>query len=126
MNFLIDTDVLIDISKGIKNAADYIESLKGSVFISAITSMEIVVGARNKEEIKEIEKFLLNFSQISLDEKITRHAYELIREHAQAHGLEIPDALIAATAKINGLKLVTRNKRHYTPIRDLEVEEVAY
>ena len=27
MNFLIDTDILIDISKGVQNAAEYIESV---------------------------------------------------------------------------------------------------
>ena len=99
MNFLVDTDILIDISKGIEKALQHLESLKGELFISDITAMELIVGARNKEEIKEIEKFIINYNRISLNEKITEYAYELLKEHAQSRGLTIPDALIAATAK---------------------------
>ena len=126
MNFLIDTDILIDISKGIEKALEYLESLKGELFISEITAMELIVGARNKEEIIEIEKFLINYNKINLNEKITEHAYELLKEHAQSRGLTIPDALIAATAKINNLKILTRNKKHYAPIKNLDLGEVRY
>ena len=68
MNFLIDTDILIDISKGIQNAAEYIESLKGDLFISVITSMELIVGARNKEEIKEKAACIRDFGNFSQEE----------------------------------------------------------
>lgn len=46
--------------------------------------------------------------------------------HAQSDVLTIPDALIAATAKLNDLKLVTRNRRPYVPIKNLDIEEAVY
>lgn len=124
--YLVDTDILIDISKGIEAAMQYVENLPGEVFVSAITEMELIVGARNKKEIKEIEEFINNYKTISLDTAVTKEAYFLLKEHAQTHGLTIPDALIAATAKSKNLKIATRNARHFKPIKNLSIEEARY
>jgi predicted nucleic acid-binding protein len=37
------------------------------------------------------------------------------------HGVGIPDALIAATARAHGARLVTRNLRHFPMLDDLLV-----
>mgnify|MGYP001563745406 CR=1 FL=1 len=51
MGYLADTDVLIEISKGNYNAIDFFDTL-GEIKISVISAMELLVGARNKKEIK--------------------------------------------------------------------------
>ena len=48
--FLVDTDVLIDVSKGNINAVNFLASLMGTIFISRISAMELIVG----QEINEI------------------------------------------------------------------------
>jgi hypothetical protein len=45
------------------------------------------------------------------------HAGTFCHDSCQMHGVEIPDALIAATARIHGLKLVTRDFRHFPDAR---------
>ena len=45
MAFLIDTDVLIDISRGSGAAADFVDGLTGDVFIARISAMELIIGA---------------------------------------------------------------------------------
>lgn len=49
MVYLVDTDVLIDVSKGNNKAVEFIDTLDESK-ISVISAMELVVGARNKKQ----------------------------------------------------------------------------
>jgi hypothetical protein len=37
-SFLVDTDVLIDISRGNSNAADFLDALPGEIFIARISA----------------------------------------------------------------------------------------
>ena len=53
MGYLIDTDILIEISRGNAKAISFFESM-ADVKISVISASELVVGARDKNEIKEI------------------------------------------------------------------------
>ena len=41
-----------------------------------------------------------------------------LKVFARSHGLEIADALLAATARRHGLRFWTKNKKHY-PMADL-------
>lgn len=58
MAYLVDTDILIDITKGSAGAIQYLRSLKDPWSISIITAMELIVGGRNKEEAARIDNFL--------------------------------------------------------------------
>ncbi len=44
MPYLIDTDVMVDVSRGISAAAYYIDSLR-DVWLAIITAQELIVGA---------------------------------------------------------------------------------
>ena len=59
--------------------------------------------------------FLKNFDihVISLDSAICLKAMFWFDEFCLSHGLDIPDALIAATADIHNLHLVTGNIKDY-------------
>ncbi len=58
-----------------------------------------------------------------LDAVAGRHAGAYLARYAPSHGLELADALIAAAAATSGLRLWTKNTRHY-PRPDLEFYEV--
>jgi predicted nucleic acid-binding protein len=45
--YLVDTDVLIDASRGSQRAVDYIDGLENGWTLSAVTSLELIVGAKN-------------------------------------------------------------------------------
>jgi predicted nucleic acid-binding protein len=45
-----------------------------------------------------------------------------MRKFRKSHALSIGDAVIAATAKEMGMKLVTRNIRHY-PMKDVDISK---
>lgn len=49
--------------------------------------MELIVGCRNKTELKYLDKFLEDFDIISLSYEITQKAIDLLREYKLSHGL---------------------------------------
>ena len=55
---------------------------------------------------------------VPVDAEIGRKAGEYLRLYRRSHGVELGDALIAATASAHGLKLWTRNRKHY-PMREV-------
>lgn len=52
MKYLIDTDILIDISKGSQKAVEFLEKLEGDISISVVTAMEVVVSWNMQHIVK--------------------------------------------------------------------------
>ncbi len=120
---LFDTDVLIWLMRGNDKAAKLVDGTEDRR-ISVITYMELLQGARNKQEIKTIKSFLSDFSflMLPLSENIGHRAMIYVEMHGLKVGMYIADALIAATAVENGLALLTANQRHYRAIPDLDMK----
>ena len=95
---LVDTDILIDVSRGIPTAINRLQSEANNsiLAISTITQMELIVGCRNKAELQNLEKFLRHYTIIKVNEFISDKAIELLSQHRLSHGLLIPDGFIAA------------------------------
>ena len=55
---------------------------------------------------------------IPIDVGIGRLAGDYLRQFAKSHGLDLGDALIAATVSHHKVELWTRNRRHY-PMKDI-------
>ena len=58
-----------------------------------------------------------------LSEAISERAMRLIDRHAMGDGLQLGDALIAATALEHGLSLLTANLKHFRSVEGLRVEQ---
>jgi predicted nucleic acid-binding protein len=83
--------------------------------------MELFIGCRNKAELRAVEKFLLRFQIIRLNEQISDIAVELLRRYRLSHGLLIADSLIAATAIYLDKPFVSKNQRDYRFIAKLNL-----
>lgn len=120
---LVDTDILIDVSRGIQVALNRLQSEanNSTLTISAITQMELMVGCRNKTELQNLERFLQRYVIIKLNEFITNKAIELLKKYRLSHGLLIPDGLIAATAIVIDVPLLSKNQRDYRFISELNL-----
>lgn len=120
---LVDTDIIIDSGRGVVEAIHCLNSIKAtsSLAISVITEMELIVGCRNKTELKTLENFLKNFQVVSLDAVICNKAVELLRQYRLSHGLLVADSLIAATACNQNWAFVTKNQKHYKFIHKLNL-----
>ena len=120
---IFDTDVLIWCFRGDSNAEAAVESCLDRT-ASIVSIMEMLQGARSKSEIQLIRGFIpfISLEVIPINESISYVAARLIEEHTLAAGLELPDALIAATACERGATLMTGNVRHFRSIPLLDIK----
>lgn len=123
---LIDTDVLIWMTRGHAGAAARLQALK-PWRISAVTYIELAQGCRSKQELAQIKRgFAVASAQIlPISAAISDRAMQLIDTYALSRGLQLGDALIAATALEHNLTVLTANGKHFTPVDGLQVEVFA-
>jgi len=119
---LFDTDVLVWVLRGNPRAAAQLEA-GSDRSVSVVTYMELLQGARDKQEAKAIKALLadLGVDVLPLTENIGHRASIYMEEYGLRAGLCMADALVAATAVENDLALCTANRKHYRVISDLDV-----
>jgi predicted nucleic acid-binding protein len=119
---LCDTNILIEFYK---NNAEITRALREiglpDLAISTITTGELYFGARNRRELFKMKKHLANLHQIPLDEEISTLTLSLLEMYALSHRLNLPDALIAATALRYNLSLYTLNIKDFRFIEGLSL-----
>ncbi len=110
MLYLCDTCVLIDYLKGKDGVRNkLIKDWDAGLGMSAVTYMELMVGAFNKQEAQKIRKAFRDIEMVEITASISIKARNLVDQYTKSHGLLIPDALIAATAIELDLPLYTEN-----------------
>jgi hypothetical protein len=120
---LIDTDVLVWMTRGHAGAAARLQALT-LLRISAVTYIELAQGCRDKQELARLKKGLA-VSQteiLPLSAAISDRAMRLVDTYALSHGLQLGDALIAATALEHGATVLTSNAKHFGAVDGLPVE----
>ena len=118
---LYDSDIVIDILRGreaVVNAARDLEAAGVPTFCTAITWAEIFAGLRPGEE-PVTRAFFEVRGEVVIDAATGERAGAYMARYARSHGVELADAFIAAAAASAGLRLWTRNRRHY-PMPDLK------
>ena len=116
MTVLLDTDVAIEILRGrnhlISSKWSGLAASGAIVLFSPVVEAEVWAGALPREH-QLISIFFRPLICIPADYEIGELAGALLRKFAKSHGLEIPDALIAATAIQHNAALWTRNRKRY-------------
>jgi predicted nucleic acid-binding protein len=120
---LIDTDVLIDYSRGIVKAKGLLKKLESNYIlsISVITQLELMVGCENKDDFQSLQQFLSNFEIIQLSKSTSEKAVDLFEKYRLSHGVLIPDMLIAATALALEIPVLSKNRKDFHFIDKLEL-----
>jgi len=120
---LVDTDVIIWYMRGNSRAASVLSKLDRFA-ISAITYIELLQGMRDKEEARILRATLKNWNTpiLPISEEISGKAVSYVEQYLLSHSLRLADALIGATATINGLPLLTGNQKHYRVLPDLVLQ----
>jgi predicted nucleic acid-binding protein len=116
ISILLDTDIFIDYFNTDRFHALF-DSSRFIVYYSIITKKELLTkpGLRDNERASILAE-LTPCRLIPLTVSIAARYSDLRRRYPQ---LEQSDALIAATALVKRLPLMTRNKRHFKVISDL-------
>lgn len=120
--YLVDTCVLISLFRGNKEAKGLIEKIKGRIAISVITELELYKGAKTKERKKELSRQLEVYAKAVIDKDICLKAINIIKKYNSGkREVFIADSLIAATAIINEIPLLTYNTNDFSFIEELKL-----
>jgi toxin FitB len=107
---LIDSNIVIHLSQKTL-AIESFANEKDTLYISDITYMETLGFPFANEEDKKLVAFLLEqFNRIPINEEIVQKTVET----KQNRKIKLPDAIIATTAKVYGLEIVTRNLKDFS------------
>jgi len=110
--YLLDTGILIRHLRGRKAVVLMLRALGGRdvLAISAVTRAEIRAGVRQEED-QATRRLLARLKTMPVDAEIADRAGDLIlRARRQGRALHLADALIAATAVLQRLRLITLNR----------------
>jgi predicted nucleic acid-binding protein len=113
VSLLIDTNILVDVARRVPAAVVWLRALPEAPRISVVSLLELHVGARTQREEKEIEAVCTPMRALPVTDDIARRGGSFLRHFVMSHGIDIPDAIIAATAEHHGLRLATLNVKHF-------------
>ena len=117
---LVDTNIMIDYLRGYPPAIALIESLSDRLSLSTITIAELYAGIRGKDERHNIELLISAFEIISVDQDIAIKAGDYKNTYFKSHQIYLADAMIAATADVFDVILLTLNVKHFPMIKGLK------
>lgn len=111
IDLLVDTDVLIDHLRGYAE----LRAPPGAGHVSVITRAELFAGP--EDQFADVRRLLATLTELELTPEVAERAGAIRR----VTGVLLPDALIAATGLVNGLPVMTRNKRDFDQVDGLEL-----
>jgi len=117
--YLIDTDILIDHLRGKTNISSIVGNFTDNICYVSVISVAEIYSFLFTQEYQAVDELLKIMTVINIDALMAKTAGQYRMIYYKSHNLTIPDALIAATAKINGAALITRNIRHF-PMDDIK------
>ncbi len=127
MNYLIDTDIIIDSLKNNKTVIDNFRKYRRAPkSISVISYGELIFGARNsgfvEKNLAKIFRLAEIFPIIDISPSVVETFGE-VKSYLVKNGMVIDDMdlLIAATALTQNLILVTNNEKHFRRIKGLDI-----
>lgn len=119
---IFDTDIIVWTLRGNRKAGRLIDQTDIRC-LSVVSYLELVQGAHDRAELRDIKDVLEKHGLkiIPLTENIGHRAAMYMEEYALQAGLGVVDSLIAATASETNMPLATGNRKHFRPIRDLDI-----
>jgi predicted nucleic acid-binding protein len=121
---IFDTSILVDCLRGNARAVSVIERVaKREIdgFISVLTEAELYAGREcgTDSGISKVRDLISLFTKILLTNEIAQQAGLFRRKYR----VEIPDAIIAATASVYDAKVWTKNSKDFVGIKEATAED---
>ena len=125
---LVDTDILSEFLKGNADVVSKVEEqiqLFGFINLSIITFYEVMNGLLYKDSKRKLpifEEFISYNKILPISVDVAKVSASISAE-LRKNRMEIGhfDTLIAGTAIVNNLQLVTNNVRHFSRIQNLQI-----
>lgn len=119
-NYLIDTNAIIDFmasrlpEAGMSFISDLVDDIPK---ISVITQIELLGFDGPQQDMALLEDFIIHSEIYPLNNPVVDMCI-LLRKH---YRIRLPDAIIAATAKVNSFHIITRNVKDFKNIKNLQI-----
>ncbi|MBW8049774.1 MAG: type II toxin-antitoxin system VapC family toxin [Cytophagales bacterium] len=111
---LCDSNIFINIFDNHQPTIDIYKQIgANNVLISDISVMELYKGMRNKTELNRMIKKLKGIQRLHFNDEVSKLATKYIKKYHLSQDLEIPDAIIAASAVRYKLPLFTYNTKDF-------------
>ena len=123
--YLIDTNAVVDYI-GNKLPAEGMEFMNKLIdnipFVSVVTKIEVLEFTTISKHYTLLKEFMSDANIFSLSNHILDGCIELRKNYK----IKLPDAIIAATAKVQNLTLITRNTKDFKRIVEIETLDPWY
>jgi predicted nucleic acid-binding protein len=121
LKLLIDTDIIIDYLKGIRVARELFRTQNIEIYCSVLSKKELLSkpGLKSSER-KKILELLSKMRIFQIDTDITNKYSNLIAKYGENPD-SIIDYLVAATAWSKQLPLLTRNRKHFIHLQEINL-----
>jgi hypothetical protein len=123
MRAYVDSDILIWHLRGEAKAATLLRRLSAEpdsdLWTGALQRAEVVFFMR-PGEVAPTRAFLSRFKTEAVTQPIVDQGAELYRRWHPSHGIDVNDAILAATVAATGGRIYTLNVKHY-PMPDVSV-----
>lgn len=113
MAILVDTNILIEFLRRVPASVAWLNGQTDRMSISVVTVLELYAGARSQHEERDIVAVCQSLACLTVTREIAERAGAMMRHFHKTYGIDIPDAIIAATAEHHGLRLATLNVKHF-------------
>lgn len=121
---LLDSSVLVEYLRANPRAHALIDGESDGHFSVHLAShAEILVGAKNRADLRSLRAFLRRFQLVTPTEADLHQSIEFVAEHYLSHSVGWIDALIAATAIRLNLPVVTSNIKHFRGIDGVRLRQ---
>ena len=112
---LCDTNILIEAYRKNSAVISVLNTIiqNDTIAISDVVRAEILIGARNKNEMQVLSRELEQIQCLPIQSEISALSINLLKQYYLSHNLDFHDALIAATAIHHNIKLYTLNIKDF-------------
>jgi predicted nucleic acid-binding protein len=120
---IIDTSILVDYPRGHQGAIAWLGAAQsaGGLFTHAVVAGELLIGARDRRELQQIDRFLTAFTVVPSNEADSLAAVDYVRKFHLSHGVGLLDCLIGATCVRTSTPVATLNSKHFSSFTGLQV-----
>ncbi len=126
---ILDTCFIIDLLNNQKDAVKKSQELDQQnipIFTTAVTVFEIWQGVsdiKNKGKLEKINILLESTGLLNLDQESAKIGGKIHRElYEYGEPIQPEDSMIAGISLKYGKKILTRNTKHFSRIKSLEIE----
>lgn len=116
-SYLLDTNSVIYFFNGEEKISNLIEETENNISISFVTKIELLCFETENDIAKKIAEFINEIEVVYISDEII----EKTIEYRKILKLKTPDAIIAATAKVKDLTLVTADRSLTRKLKELAI-----